>query len=59
MLSFILIFILVMASLNLINEIKEIVICFIRERKYELPILRRLFSWASIAYILTIIIVGI
>lgn len=59
MLSFILIFILVMASLNLINEIKEIVICFIRERKYELSILRRLFSWASIAYILTIIIVGI
>lgn len=48
-----------MASLNLINEIKEIVICFIRERKYELSILRRLFSWASIAYILTIIIVGI
>lgn len=59
MLSFILIFILVMASLNLVNEIKEIVICFIKERKYELSITRRLFSWASIAYILTIIIVGI
>jgi len=59
MVKFILIFILVMASLDITNELKEIVICFIKERKYELSITRRLFSWASIAYILTIIIVGI
>lgn len=59
MIAKLLIFILMMSILNCIIEIWNIVFCFIKENKYEITTLRKILFMASIAFILTIIIMGI
>ena len=55
----ILIFILFMCILNLSREIGRFIFCFVKNSKYESGVIRTLFVWASISYILTIIFCGL
>ena len=57
--SMILCFILVMAILNLIKEIVRFIMAYLKEEKYESTTLRTLGTFASIAYIITIICFGL
>ncbi len=58
MLTKLFIFILVLSIIDLIQEIKEIVLCFTGDRKYSPGVIRRIFGWSAIAYIITIISTG-
>ena len=55
----ILVFVLIMCILNLLREGFRFVVCFYNNRKYESDIKRTLFTWASLSYVLTIIICGL
>ena len=55
----VLVFILIMCILNLCREVFRFGYCFAANEKYESNIVRTLFSWASISYILTIIFCGL
>lgn len=59
MITKICIFILVMAILNLIREGFRFGTSFYMSEPYETSITRTLFTWASISYIVTLIITGI
>ena len=55
----IIIFMLCIATLNIIREIGKFVQCYRKLEKYDITNNRMLWLWASISFIMTIIFTGI
>lgn len=59
MVTKLLVFILIMCILNIFKEAIRFGVCFYRNEQYESDLKRTALTWASISYILTILICGI
>ena len=53
------VFIFTFCTLNILREIYDFYMCYIRMEKYEITNLRMFGLWASISFIITIIFTGI
>lgn len=58
MVNRILVFLLCMAVFNLLYEAIRLVNCFRREKRYESGLVRRLFTWGSLSYIIMMAVIG-